>query len=58
MLSIADFLLAVMWVVGGGLWINGGNRHKNHSRVRCFVILLVTVVSKLPNIAMHNYSSV
>jgi len=45
MLSIADLLLAVMWVVGGAMWMSGGIDHTNHNRVGCFTVLLMTVVS-------------
>ncbi len=42
MLSIADFILGILWTVGGGLWLSEGyHRYRNG----CFAILLTTVVS-------------
>ena len=41
-LSIADGMLAVLWVVGGALWLKGG---VSQSRVGCFAVSLMTVVS-------------
>ena len=43
-LSIADFMLAMLWVFGGGLWLR---RDVNMSRVWCFSASLMTVVSTL-----------
>ena len=45
MLSIADLLLAVMWVVGGAVWLSGGLEGDHYNRVGCFSILLITIVS-------------
>jgi len=45
MLSIADLLLSVMWIVGGAIWMTGGLHGPHHNRVSCFIILLITVVS-------------
>ena len=39
-LSIADCMLAVLWVVGGALWLTG----VSHNRVWCFAVTLLTVV--------------
>ncbi len=44
MLSIADFILAVLWIAGGGIWLSADPYHFKHSRKNCFVILLATVV--------------
>ena len=41
MLSLADLLLAVLWVTGSGLWFLGGSFH----RVYCYVVTLSTAVS-------------
>lgn len=43
MLSIADLVLAIMWVVGGSVWMSGG-LDKDHSRVGCFTMQLMTVI--------------
>ena len=48
MLSVADLMLAVLWVMGGGVWMSGGMGHTDHSRVGCFTIVLSTVVSGMP----------
>ena len=45
MLSIADFLLATLWTVGGGLWLEGSFVRSGSDRDGCFAILLATVVS-------------
>ena len=46
MLSIADCLLAVLWTVGGSLWLyNGVTTSEESERVGCFTVLLMTVVS-------------
>ena len=46
MLSIADCLLAVLWTVGGTLWLyNGVTTSEESQRVGCFTVLLMTVVS-------------
>ena len=48
MLSIADCLLAVLWTVGGSLWLyNGVTTSLDAERVGCFTVLLMTVVSQL-----------
>ena len=39
-LSIADCMLAVLWVVGGALWLMG----VSHNQVWCFAVTLLTVV--------------
>jgi len=39
-LSIADCILALLWVVGGTLWFRG----VSHGRVWCFVVTLMTVI--------------
>ena len=47
MLSIADFSLAVLWAVGGGIWFSGGSGGKalyNLDKDGCFAVLLATVV--------------
>ena len=41
-LSIADGMLAVLWVMGGALWLRGG---VSQNRVGCFAVSLMTVVS-------------
>lgn len=41
-LSIADLMLAMLWLLGGGLWLW---RDVNMSRVWCFSASLMTVVS-------------
>ena len=41
-LSIADLMLAMLWLLGGGLWLR---RDVNMSRVWCFSASLMTVVS-------------
>lgn len=45
MLSIADFFLAMLWTVGGGLWLEGSFARSGSDRDGCFAILLATVVS-------------
>lgn len=40
MLSIADLLLSILWMIGGGVWLKG-----IEERVWCFAISLPTVVS-------------
>lgn len=63
-LAIADLLLAVMWVVGGGVWLSGGINHADHTRVGCFTILLVTVILECVTVnltcvyALLTYSSI
>lgn len=47
MLSIADFFLGAMWVVGGMLWMAGGIGHTDHGREGCFTVNLITVVSSI-----------
>ncbi len=42
MLSIADCLLSLTWIVGGALWLLGGVRYSE--RVACFTVTLCTVV--------------
>jgi hypothetical protein len=54
MLSIADLVLAVMWVVGGGMWLSGGTDHVHYSRVGCFTVLLITMVSFIPSATLSN----
>ena len=44
-LSIADFLLACLWVAGGSLWLGEQSSRKDSKRGGCFVVLLATVVS-------------
>lgn len=39
-LSIADFLLSVLWVVGGSVWL----RDVGPARVGCFTVQLLTVI--------------
>lgn len=45
MLSIADFMLAVLWGVGGIMWLVEMSTH--FDRDGCFAVLLATVVSDL-----------
>ena len=45
MLSIADCLLAILWIVGGAMWLQGSTSNVNAERVGCFTVLLMTVVS-------------
>ena len=42
MLSIADFMLAILWGVGGVLWLIQGS--VDFGRGGCFAVLLTTVV--------------
>ena len=42
-LSIADFMLGMLWVLGGGLWLR---RSHNMDRVWCFSASLMTVVGR------------
>ena len=53
MLSIADFILAVLWIAGGGIWLSADPYHFKHSRKNCFVILLATVVRN--DVALNIY---
>lgn len=46
MLSIADFLLAILWVVGGVFWLSGRSAQPNYDKDSCFAVLLATVVSE------------
>ena len=58
MLSIADFILAVLWAVGGGIWFGGGSGGRalyNKKRDTCFVVLLATVVSLSPQCVFYPY---
>lgn len=45
MLSVADFCLAFLWTVGGGVWFAGSSSRFNSDRDGCFAVLLATVVS-------------
>ncbi len=53
MLSIADFILAVLWIAGGGIWLSADPYHFKYSRKNCFVILLATVVRN--DVALNIY---
>lgn len=55
MLSIADFFLAVMWVVGSILWMSGGIYGNDRNRVGCFTVNLITVVSNLVRLKLCYY---
>ena len=39
-LSVADLLLSLLWVIGGGVWLR-----KFNDRVWCYAISLPTIVS-------------
>ena len=42
-LSVADWILGVLWVVGACLWFRGAS-----NRTWCFPVSLLTVVSSSP----------
>ena len=42
-----DVLLSLLWISGSGLWLGGEAKEQDHSRVGCFALNLVTVVSSL-----------
>ena len=42
-LSIVDALISLLWIIGSVVWLGGGEQRQ--SRVGCFTINLMTVVS-------------
>ena len=54
MLSVADFILAILWLIGGIVWLspdgNGWATKKSSTHAgMCYVLAVATTVSKSPS---------